>query len=198
MSASLQAKLKVPPASKRARPGRNFFHIAALSTGREISGAHCTGVARLFHLDFVFAALCRIPHRQVPLRRLNAPGGRARVPRTPCRGCDIQLGGEKGWTQLDRSRTSRRNLLLAALPAKDFALLAPHLKRWCWSRAWSCRSKATASIRSISRDGIISLLAVMRHGDAIETATITIGYEARLAPSPGSACAVPTRALSCR
>ena len=30
--------------------------------------------------------------------------------------------------ELDRSRTGRRNLLLASLPAKDFALLAPHLK----------------------------------------------------------------------
>ena len=30
--------------------------------------------------------------------------------------------------QLDRSHTGRRNLLLAGLPAGDFALLAPHLK----------------------------------------------------------------------
>jgi hypothetical protein len=30
--------------------------------------------------------------------------------------------------ELDRSRASRRNLLLASLPAKDLALLAPHLK----------------------------------------------------------------------
>src|SRR5438132_868723 len=30
--------------------------------------------------------------------------------------------------ELDRSRTGRRNLLLASLPAKDFALLAPQLK----------------------------------------------------------------------
>jgi len=30
--------------------------------------------------------------------------------------------------ELDRSGAGRRNLLLASLPAKDFALLEPHLK----------------------------------------------------------------------
>jgi hypothetical protein len=30
--------------------------------------------------------------------------------------------------ELDRSGAGRRNLLLASLPVKDFALLVPHLK----------------------------------------------------------------------
>src|SRR5262249_40189804 len=49
-------------------------------------------------------------------------------------------------------------------------------KTSCSSRARSCRSRGSASTRSIfPMTGSVSLLAVMRQGDAIETATI--GYE---------------------
>ena len=78
--------------------------------------------------------------------------------------------------QLDRSRTSRRNLLLAALPAKDFALLAPHLKEAVLEQGVVLQEQGDRIDQVyFPHDGIISLLAVMRHGDAIETATI--GYE---------------------
>jgi CRP-like cAMP-binding protein len=78
--------------------------------------------------------------------------------------------------ELDRSRTSRRNLLLASLPAKDFALLAPHLKDIVLEQGAVLQEQGERIDQVyFPHDGIVSLLAVMRQGDAIETATI--GYE---------------------
>jgi CRP-like cAMP-binding protein len=78
--------------------------------------------------------------------------------------------------ELDRSRAGRRNLLLALLPAKDLALLAPHLKDIVLEQGAVLQEQGER-IEQVyfPRDGIVSLLAVMRQGDAIETATI--GYE---------------------
>ncbi len=78
--------------------------------------------------------------------------------------------------QLDRFQMSKRNLLLAALPAQDFALLAPHLKDVVLEQGAILQEQGDRIDQVyFPRDGIISLLAVMRQGDAIETATI--GYE---------------------
>lgn len=78
--------------------------------------------------------------------------------------------------QLDRSHTGRRNLLLAGLPAGDFALLAPHLKEVVLEQGAVLQEQGDLVDQVyFPHDGIISLLAVMRQGDAIETATI--GYE---------------------
>ena len=78
--------------------------------------------------------------------------------------------------QLDRSHTGRRNLLLARLPAGDFALLAPHLKEVVLEQGAVLQEQGDPVDQVyFPHDGIISLLAVMRQGDAIETATI--GYE---------------------
>ena len=78
--------------------------------------------------------------------------------------------------QLDRPRTSKRNLLLAALPAKDFALLAAHLKEVALEQGTILQEQGEHIDQVyFPHDGIVSLLAVMRQGDAIETATI--GYE---------------------
>ena len=78
--------------------------------------------------------------------------------------------------QLDRSHTGRRNLLLAGLPAGDFALLAPHLKEVVLDQGAVLQEQGDPVEQVyFPHDGIISLLAVMRQGDAIETATI--GYE---------------------
>ena len=78
--------------------------------------------------------------------------------------------------ELDRSRTSRRNLLLASLPAKDFALLAPQLKDIVLEQGAVLQEQGERIDQVyFPHDGIVSLLAVMRQGDAIETATI--GYE---------------------
>ena len=76
--------------------------------------------------------------------------------------------------ELDRSRTGRRNLLLASLPAKDFALLAPQLKDIVQGAVLQEQGERIDQVY-FPHDGIVSLLAVMRQGDAIETATI--GYE---------------------
>src|SRR5262249_41776998 len=96
--------------------------------------------------------------------------------------------------QLDRFRTSKRNLLLAALPAKDFALLAPHLKETVLEQGVVLQEQGNRIDQVyFPHDGIISLLAVLRHGDAIETA-----MRARSAPSPASARAAPIPAPSCR
>ena len=78
--------------------------------------------------------------------------------------------------ELDRSRTGRRNLLLASLPATDFALLAPHLKDIVLEQGAVLQEQGERIDQVyFPHDGIVSLLAVMRQGDAIETATI--GYE---------------------
>jgi CRP-like cAMP-binding protein len=78
--------------------------------------------------------------------------------------------------EVDRSRTGRRNLLLASLPAKDFALLAPHLKDIELEQG-AVLLEQGERIEQVyfPREGIVSLMAVMRQGEAIETATI--GYE---------------------
>ena len=78
--------------------------------------------------------------------------------------------------QLDRSRIGRRNLLLTGLPAADLALLAPHLKDVVLGQGTVLQEQGEPVDQVyFPHDGIISLLAVMRQGDAIETATI--GYE---------------------
>jgi CRP-like cAMP-binding protein len=71
---------------------------------------------------------------------------------------------------------SRRNLLLAALPEQDLALLVPHLKEVSPVQGALLQEQG-GLIEQVyfPHDGIISLVAVMRRGDAIETATI--GYE---------------------
>jgi CRP-like cAMP-binding protein len=78
--------------------------------------------------------------------------------------------------QLDRSPIGRRNLLLAGLPAADLALLAPQLKDVVLEQGTVLQEQGEPIDQVyFPHDGIISLLAVMRQGDAIETATI--GYE---------------------
>jgi CRP-like cAMP-binding protein len=77
---------------------------------------------------------------------------------------------------LDRSRARRRNLLLAALPPKDFSLLAPQLRDSPLEQGAVLQEQGECIDQVyFPHEGIISLLAVMQQGDAIETATI--GYE---------------------
>ena len=77
--------------------------------------------------------------------------------------------------QFDRT-TGRRNLLLAALPAADLTLLTPYLKPIALTQGIVLQEQGEA-IEEVyfPNDGIISLLAVMRQGNAIELATI--GFE---------------------
>jgi len=77
--------------------------------------------------------------------------------------------------QLDRTQ-GRRNLLLAALPAGELALLTPHLKPVLLEQGQVLQEQGEAIDEVyFPSDGIISLLAVMQQGNAIELATI--GYE---------------------
>jgi CRP-like cAMP-binding protein len=84
--------------------------------------------------------------------------------------------GRRWNVHLDPSYMSKRNLLLAALPEQDLALLVPHLKEVSLDQEALLQEQG-GLIEQVyfPHDGIISLVAVMRHGDAIETATI--GYE---------------------
>ena len=78
--------------------------------------------------------------------------------------------------ELDRSGAGRRNLLLGSLPAKDFALLVPHLKDVVLEQGLVLQEQGERIDQVyFPREGIVSLLTVTRQGDAIETATI--GYE---------------------
>lgn len=78
--------------------------------------------------------------------------------------------------QQDRPHASRRNLLLAALPDRDLSLLAPHLKEVPLAQGVVLQEQGERIDQVyFPHDGIVSLLAVMQQGNAIETATI--GYE---------------------
>ena len=96
--------------------------------------------------------------------------------------------------ELDRSRAGRRNLLLASLPAKDFAVLAPHLKDIELEQGAVLQEQGER-IEQVyfPREGIVSLLAVMRQGDAIETATI--GFEGAVGTFAGGQRRAHTRAV---
>ena len=70
----------------------------------------------------------------------------------------------------------RRNLLLAGLPAKDLTLLTPHLKDVALEQGMILQEQGERIDQVyFPHDGIVSLLAVMQQGNAIEIATI--GYE---------------------
>jgi len=89
--------------------------------------------------------------------------------------------------EFDRFHPRRRNLLLAALPKQDLALLTPHLKEVALAHG-AVLQKQDEVIDHVyfPQDGIISLLAVMQQGNAIETATIgnegALGLLAGLGP----------------
>jgi CRP-like cAMP-binding protein len=105
-----------------------------------------------------------------------------------------------------RSQPCRRNRLLAALPSADLALLNRQLKETPLSRGMVLQ-EAGEHVEDVwfIDDGIVSLLVPMRHGDAIEIATVghegAIGSLAGLGPRrshtgavvqvAGSACRIP-------
>ena len=95
--------------------------------------------------------------------------------------------------ELDRSGAGRRNLLLASLPAKDFALLEPHLKDIVLERGAVLQEQGDRIDQVyFPHEGIISLLTVTRQGDAIETATI--GCEGAVGAFAGLRAAACARA----
>jgi CRP-like cAMP-binding protein len=74
---------------------------------------------------------------------------------------------------LDQPLTERKNRLLATLPRADFDHLYPHLKEVHFEQGVILQ-EAGDPIEQVyfPHDGMISLLAVMREGNGIETATI--------------------------
>jgi CRP-like cAMP-binding protein len=84
--------------------------------------------------------------------------------------------GEGAEMHLDRSRASRRNMLLEALPEKDLSLLTPHFKEISLAQGAVLQEQGERIDQVFfPHDGIVSLLAVMEEGNAVETATV--GYE---------------------
>jgi CRP-like cAMP-binding protein len=89
--------------------------------------------------------------------------------------------------QLDRTHTGRANRLLTALPLDDLALLTPHLKQVTLDQGVVLHEQGD-QIEDVyfPHDGIISLVAVMQRGDAIEAATVgregAVGALAGLGP----------------
>lgn len=87
----------------------------------------------------------------------------------------------------DRPTKSSANILLANLPEADFALLKPHLREVAL-RQGAILHEPGEPVQQVyfPTDGIVSLLAVMRTGEAIETATIgregAVGALAGLGP----------------
>jgi CRP-like cAMP-binding protein len=72
--------------------------------------------------------------------------------------------------QLERGRSNR---FLAALPPHDFALLAPHLRTVTFERGTILHDAADEIERVyFPHTGMVSLVAVMQSGAAVETATI--------------------------
>lgn len=64
--------------------------------------------------------------------------------------------------ELDRLGAGRRNLFLASLPAKDFALLEPHLKDIVLERSVLQEQGERIYQVYFPGEGIISLLTVTR------------------------------------
>jgi hypothetical protein len=89
--------------------------------------------------------------------RLTVGGARRRAPlRDNARTTGKAEGG------LDRLGAGRRNLSLASLPAKDFALLEPHLKDIVLERSVLQEQGERIYQVYLPREGILSLLTVAR------------------------------------
>jgi CRP-like cAMP-binding protein len=131
---------------------------------------------------------------------MTAPGGETNM-------LQIDVGtGLKGSTSMD----SRRNRLLASLPAPDLALIARHLKRVPLDHGAVLQEQdAPVELVYFPLSGAVSLLAVMQSGDAVETAIVghegAVGLFADLGPwqactraivqTPGIAECIPASVL---
>ncbi len=75
--------------------------------------------------------------------------------------------------QRDRTQAVRLNCLLSALPPAELSLLMPHLKGISLDQGAVLQEQGEP-VEEVyfPHEGIISLLRVMQHGDAIETATV--------------------------
>ena len=74
---------------------------------------------------------------------------------------------------LDRSSPGKRNRLLASLPTADFSVLKPHLKEVELQQGAHLQEQGERiDYVYFPHDGIVALMAVMKQGEAIQTATI--------------------------
>jgi len=80
---------------------------------------------------------------------------------------------ERASVRPDAIHPSRRNRLLASLPNEDLTLLRPHLKEVLLEQGAILQEQGEP-IEDVyfPSEGIISVLSIMRQGDAIETATV--------------------------
>jgi CRP-like cAMP-binding protein len=87
---------------------------------------------------------------------------------------------------------TKNNLLLAALPASDYSLLAPHLTDVTLPQGSLLQDRGER-LRYVyfPRSGMISLLVVMQNGEEIETGTV--GREGAIGVM--SACGVPRASM---
>ena len=100
-----------------------------------------------------------------------------------------------------------RNRLLAALSPADFSLLAPNLKDIPLTPLGDVLQEAGEAIKYVyfPQFGMISLLAVMQNGTAVETATVgregatgaMSGLGSRIPIARGTGVVLPADAISC-
>ncbi len=91
-----------------------------------------------------------------------------------CRASSSPTGGaRRAAMKLDRVGVARRNQLLQCLAPADFDLLAPHLKDVSLHQG-DILAEPAALVENVyfPHTAVISLLAVMRDGQTVETATV--------------------------
>src|SRR5262245_53829293 len=89
-----------------------------------------------------------------------------------------------------RSLHPRSNRFLAALPAGDFGLLAPHLRTVPLPHgAMLHEAEGEIEHAYFPQSGMISLVVVMRSGATVETATVGRGGAVGTSAGLGSRCA---------
>jgi CRP-like cAMP-binding protein len=117
------------------------------------------------------------------------PIGAPSRPANPGTVVGLSRSTEKGaaTVPLDRPLSRRRNGLLAALSPADLSALKPHLKEVALEQGVVLQEQGER-IEEVyfPHDGIVSLMAVMQQGDAIETGTVgregAVGALAGLGP----------------
>jgi CRP-like cAMP-binding protein len=118
-------------------------------------------------LTYICGAICQITHGHSEAGRLIMAAVRPGVWRWKG---NVRPEGRRVHEQ---TAHQSENLLLAALPAADLAVLTRHLKPTLLKQGALLQEQGETVDRVyFPLSGMISLLAVMRQGDAIETATI--------------------------
>src|SRR5262245_66452563 len=104
-------------------------------------------------------------------------GGRRETHGLPCRERPMAFAISSASL---RKLNPQSNRFLAALPAQDFALVAPHLRSVSLEHG-AALHEAGDDIEHVyfPQSGMISLVVVMRNGDTVEKATVGRGGAVR-------------------